>query len=96
LRENYDDFERLLGAKISELNAKIAVSSGAANLPNNDGGSFKGSSKKFDDWIAFHEPKINLMQKTIKSMEEELQEKVSFAMVQSMIGQLNEEKQIAP
>ena len=46
--------------------------------------------KKVDDWIACHEPKINMMQKRIESLENEIQEKVSYTMVQSMIGQAND------
>ena len=64
--------------------SQVAAGGGNAGAIGVAAGSF--DSKKYDDWIAFHEPKINLIQKNLKDMNEELQEKVSYAMVQSMIG----------
>ena len=51
--------------------------------------SFGTEDPKVQEWIKFHEPKINYMQKSIQQMESELQEKVSYAMVQSMIAESN-------
>ena len=55
MRDNYDDFERLMGAKLNEIKALIAVSGGSG------GGGGAGSDPKVQEWIAFHEPKINYM-----------------------------------
>ena len=82
IRDNYDDFERLMGAKMNEIKALIAVGSGSGG-----GAPAAGSDPKVQEWIAFHEPKINYMQKSIQQFENELQEKVSYAMVQSMIAE---------
>lgn len=84
IRDNYDDFERLMGAKLNEVKTLISVGGGAS-------GSVAPSvtDSKVQEWIQFHEPKINYMQKSIQQMEAELQEKVSFAMVQSMIAEAN-------
>ena len=69
MRDNYDDFERLLGAKIDQINAQIAVGGGAgAGVAAASG----GDTSKFDKWITFHEPKINMMQRKVDDMVEEL------------------------
>ncbi len=75
---NYDDFERLLGAKLAEINARLAV-----------GGS-AGAGNSGDHL----EPQINQQQKRIERLEgqqsemkEQLRDKVSLGMVQNMIGQ---------
>ena len=59
MRDNYDDFERLMGAKLNEIKAMIAVGGGTA------AGAAGSSDPKIQEWIAFHEPKINYMQKSI-------------------------------
>ena len=58
MRDNYDDFERLMGAKLNEIKALMAVggASGAVGA---------GGDPKIQEWIQFHEPKINYMQKSI-------------------------------
>ena len=89
IRQNYEDYERLLNAKLNEVKAQLASSGGDGSAGLAVAGTF--NSKKYDDWIGFHEPKINLIQKSLKEMNEELQEKVSFAMVQSMIRQAGED-----
>ena len=57
IRDNYDDFERLMGAKMNEVKALIAVGSGSGG----GGPAAAGSDPKVQEWIAFHEPKINYM-----------------------------------
>jgi len=54
MRDNYDDFERLMGAKLNEIKALMAVggASGAVGA---------GGDPKIQEWIQFHEPKINYM-----------------------------------
>ena len=72
---------------MGEINAQIAVGGGNAGAgPASASGPSGADGKKFDNWISFHEPKINLMQRNIEDMKEELHEKVSFTMVQSMIA----------
>ena len=42
----------------------VAVASAPA-----DGSGPAVNTRKYDDWIAFHEPKINLLQKAVKAIE---------------------------
>ena len=54
MRDNYDDFERLMGAKLNEIKAQMAV--------GGSGPVASGSADpKTQEWISFHEPKINYM-----------------------------------
>ena len=55
MRDNYEDFERLMGAKLNEIKALMAVNGGAS------GGGASGNDPKVTEWITFHEPKINYM-----------------------------------
>ena len=54
MRDNYEDFERLMGAKLNEIRAQMAVS-GSGPAVSGSGDS------KMQEWISFHEPKINYM-----------------------------------
>ena len=83
---NYEDFERLLGAKLAEINARLAV--------GGNGGAGNSGGQNVDQWIAFHEPKIIQQQTRVERLEgqqlemkEQLRDKVSLGMVQNMIGQ---------
>ena len=61
MRDNYNDFERLMGAKLNEIKALISAVGGSGGASG-----AAGSDPKMQEWIAFHEPKINYMQKSIQ------------------------------
>ena len=65
--------------KLGGADSALAAGVGAAGLTTAMASS--SDIKRIDDWIAFHEPKINLIQARLKEMDAELQDKVSFAMV---------------
>ena len=58
MRDNYEDFERLMGAKLNEIKALISAAGGGSAAAI---GSSGAGDAKFQEWIAFHEPKINYM-----------------------------------
>ena len=71
MKDNYADFERLLGAKLAEILARVEALAhrdsppiAAASAPAGGSGPAV-DTRKYDDWIAFHEPKINLLQKGV-------------------------------
>jgi len=45
-------------AKLAEMNAKLAL--GGDVLAGGAAGAASGGGKNLDQWIAFHEPKINM------------------------------------
>lgn len=87
IKSNYTDFERLLTAKLAEINAKLELGAGMPPVQSSISDA-NGENRNLEQWIAFHEPKINMHQKRIESLEseqkqmrDELHEKVSYAMV---------------
>ena len=62
MRENYEDFERLLSAKNAEVRALISSQGSDTGAKMEAAVADQGELHKVLDWIAFHEPKINLLQ----------------------------------
>ena len=55
-------------AKLAEVNAKLQHGGGVAPVLGASGAPENGN---LESWIAFHEPKINMHQKRIESLESE-------------------------
>jgi len=62
MRENYEDFERLLSAKNAEVRALISSQDSEKVAKAEAVVAEQGELQKVIDWIEFHEPKINLLQ----------------------------------
>ena len=62
MRENYEDFERLLAAKNAEIRALISSQESGKGAQAQAAGVDQSELQRVLDWMEFHEPKINLLQ----------------------------------
>ena len=70
IKDNYDDFDRLLTAKLAEINARLAVGGGGGNINANPS---SGNNQQT--------ARLERLESQQREMRDEIQDKVSFAMV---------------